>query len=98
MTFYERLLSLVSEKAVTKNKVTQDLGLSKNAFVDWEKRGNVPNGEVVAKLAAYFSTTTDYLLGKTDNPNPPDDKEINDNDIYIIPYVLAGFNSQNAQK
>lgn len=40
---------------------------------------NPPNvgGEILVKLAAVLGTTTDYLLGMTDNPGPP----IQDDDV-----------------
>lgn len=68
MIFLQRVLSLASEMNITKNKLLTDIGLNKNSFVDWEKRGTVPGGDAVIKIADYFHVSTDYLLGRTDDP------------------------------
>ena len=66
MTFIEKVLKLLERNGITKNKMLIDLSLSKNSFVDWKKRGNVPNGDVIGKIADYFNVSTDYLLGKAE--------------------------------
>ena len=70
LLFVERVMILIKEHGITKNKLLTDLKLGKNSFVDWEKRGTIPSGETFNKIADYFNVTTDYLLGKTDDPNP----------------------------
>lgn len=70
MNFLERLLIEINKAGITKNKLLTDLKLSKNSFVAWENRGTIPSGETLDKLADYFNVTTDYLLGRTDDPNP----------------------------
>jgi len=72
MSFLERLLAEIDNAGITKNKLLTDLELSKNSFVAWSKRGTVPSGETLDKLANYFGVTIDYLLGRTDDPTPPD--------------------------
>jgi len=47
-----------------------DLDLDKSSFFNWERRGTIPSGDVVAKIADYFHVSTDYLLGRTDDPSP----------------------------
>jgi transcriptional regulator with XRE-family HTH domain len=61
--FIATLNSLIKEKKITKNKMLTDLGLGKNSFVNWETRGNTPDGETLIKLANYFDVSVDYLLG-----------------------------------
>lgn len=63
MTFVNRVLQLIEEKNITKNKLLTDLGLSKNSFVNWLERGNIPNGDVIVMIAKYFDVSVDYLLG-----------------------------------
>ncbi len=67
--FLERVLSLIDRKGISKNKMLTDLKLNKNSFVDWDKRGNTPKGEVLSKIAEYFGVSVDYLLGNTDSPD-----------------------------
>jgi len=62
LNFLERVLNLIKERRITKNKLLIDLKLSKNSFVDWESRGTIPSGETIVKLAEYFGVSCDYLL------------------------------------
>lgn len=66
--FSDKLLILISEKHITKNKMLSDLNLGKNSFLNWEKRGNIPNGEVLRKIADYFQVDVDYLISEEHKP------------------------------
>lgn len=63
MTFVERVLELIEENGISKNKLLTDLKLSKNSFVNWIDRGTTPNGDTIAKIANYFGVSVDELLG-----------------------------------
>ena len=76
LVFTDRVLALVKENGITKNKLLTELGLGKNSFVDWEERGNAPNGATVSKIATYFNVTTDYLLGLSNVKSPLEIPEI----------------------
>jgi len=65
--FLERILTEISKKGITKNKMLSDLGINHNAFAKWENPNSTPRGETLAKIAEYFNVTTDYLLGRTSN-------------------------------
>lgn len=62
--FLERVAALISSHGITRNKLLHDLDLDKNSFFNWEKRGTIPSGEVLAKIADYFGVSVDYLLGQ----------------------------------
>ncbi len=70
MGFLDRVLLLIKQKKVSKNKLLTELGLGKNSFVDWAENGNIPSGTTLEKIADYFNVSIDYLLGRTDNPSP----------------------------
>ena len=65
MTFTDKVRELLSQKNMSINKMLTDLGLGKGTFATWEKRGTVPGGETLNKLADYFGVSVDYLLGKS---------------------------------
>lgn len=65
MTFYDRLKSLMKETGTTQKQLSE-LGINKNSFNYWRTKGNVPKGDVLAKLAKYFDVSVPYLLGFTD--------------------------------
>jgi transcriptional regulator with XRE-family HTH domain len=77
MNFIEKILSLISKKEITKNKMLTDLKLSKNSIIDWKNRGTVPNGETLSKIADYFNVTIEYLLEneRSDNIKVYDEKD-----------------------
>ena len=39
-----------------------DLGLAKGLVSNWKKRGTVPSGDILLKIADYFGVSTDYLI------------------------------------
>ena len=61
--FYDIFADLCLKKGVTPNKACIDVDLSRTSVAKW-KAGATPNGITLAKLAEYFSVSTDYLLGK----------------------------------
>lgn len=68
--FLDKVLELITEKGISKNRFLMDIQISKNSIDNWEKRGNIPPGDIVAKIAQYFNVSTDYLLGLTDDASP----------------------------
>ncbi len=68
--FLERVTALIVAQKITRNKLLTDLQLDKSSFFNWEKRGTIPSGDVIAKIADYFHVSTDYLLGRTDSKEP----------------------------
>lgn len=67
MTCVEKIENLLKEKKISRNKLSKDIGISNATFYNWQKRGSVPKGDILQKIAQYLDTTTDYLLGDEDN-------------------------------
>lgn len=72
--FFERLQILCSKNRTDVSNVLRALGLSTSKGTAWRK-GSIPNGEILLKLANYFHVSTDYLLGNTDDPRPVGEQE-----------------------
>lgn len=70
MNFFDVLNELMKERKVSKSKLGLEIGLSKDTVSSWYKRGNIPKDYILDKLASYFGVSTDYLLGRTDDPAP----------------------------
>lgn len=66
MIFIDRVLKLLKDNGITKNKMLVDLQLGKNSFINWEIRNTVPGGDTLIKIADYLGCSIDYLLGRTD--------------------------------
>jgi transcriptional regulator with XRE-family HTH domain len=77
LKFTEKVLTLIKERGITKNKLLTDLKIGKNSFVDWETNGNLPNGGTIVKIAEYFGVTTDYLLKGNASQKPNEKREEN---------------------
>jgi transcriptional regulator with XRE-family HTH domain len=64
---FEKVRELARKKGLSLNQVEEKLGYSKNTLYSL-KRQKV-SSERLQEIADYFNVSTDYLLGRTDNPN-----------------------------
>ena len=64
----ERLRELRGRKGVTQSQVAEYLGLKLRAYQYYESGEHRPEYEKLMALADFFGVTTDYLLGRTDEP------------------------------
>ena len=63
---FERIKELAKKRGLSLNKVEEKLGYSKNTLYSL-KRQKV-SSDRLQEIADYFGVSTDYLLGRTDNP------------------------------
>lgn len=59
---------LCHEAGIPKTKLFTDCGLNKNVISNL-KNGSVPSVDKITIIANYFNCSTDYLLGRTDDPS-----------------------------
>ena len=64
---FEKVRELARKKGLSLNQVEEKLGYSKNTLYSL-KRQKV-SSERLQEIADYFNVSTDYLLGRTNNPN-----------------------------
>lgn len=69
-TLGKRLKKLRSQKKITQQQLADIFGVDRSTVASWEIDRREPDNYTIQKLADFFDTTTDYLLGRTDNPNP----------------------------
>jgi len=67
---FERIKELAKKRGVNLQKVSEDLGFSTNYLYSLKNK-KTPSAEHLAKIAEYFNVSTDYILGRTDNPSLP---------------------------
>lgn len=67
---FERIKELAMKRGVNLQKVSEDLGFSTNYLYSLKNK-KTPSADHIAKIAEYFNVSTDYILGRTDNPNFP---------------------------
>lgn len=68
--FWDTFYSLCHSQKKSPNAVAKDLGISSGAVTSW-KQGKVPHHSTLLKIADYFGTTVDYLLGRADESKKP---------------------------
>lgn len=71
----DRLIELRKRKKLIQQNMADLLQITRSAYVRYEKGQNQPPNDALVKLADYFDVSTDYLLGKTNDPMPPDAKK-----------------------
>jgi transcriptional regulator with XRE-family HTH domain len=65
-----RIRSIRRQKDISGTKVAEILGISPQYYYDIEKGKRNLSAEMAARLAEIFEVSTDYLLGRTNDPSP----------------------------
>lgn len=76
MTFGKRLRLLRKKMNMTQKDLADKFSLGESTIGMYERDEREPSFEFVRQLADFFNVTTDYLLGRTDHPNPPEQDDI----------------------
>lgn len=66
--FAERLRELRLEHGMSQDAVGKIIDVKRYSVCGYEKGKNFPEVAGLIALADYFDVSTDYLLGRTDNP------------------------------
>ena len=67
---FEIVKDLCEKQGISLNTLEEKLELGKNSLYGLKR--NQPSAERLQQIADYFHVSTDYLLGRTDNPNIAD--------------------------
>lgn len=63
----ERLKALRKKDGATQEEFAERLGIARSTYSGYERGTSEPDNETLDKIAKYFSVTTDYLLGRSEN-------------------------------
>lgn len=66
-SLFEKIKELCQKRGISINSLEETLGYSRNTI--YSMKSKKPNAERLQEIADYFNVSTDYLLGRTDNPN-----------------------------
>lgn len=83
-----RLIELRQAKGFTMKETAVKLGMPYTTYVSYEKGDREPNSEILIKLADFYNTTVDYILGVNDNPLHERSSGVI---IPVLGYVKAGI-------
>lgn len=64
---FEIVKDLCEKQGISLNTLEEKLELGKNSLYGLKR--NQPSAERLQQIADYFNVSTDYLLGRTDNPS-----------------------------
>ena len=76
MEFIDRLKEIRLNKKLTHKEIANHFNTSPQSYAQWETGLRKPSAENLQKLADFFNVSTDYLLGKTDIPDPESDIDL----------------------
>ena len=79
-----KIKQLASQKGITISELERRINLSNGQIGKWSRQ--TPGIDKVQKVADYFNVSTDYLLGRTDNPSIAKDD------------TIAGYTSDDLRK
>lgn len=70
---YQRIRNLREDRDLNQTQVAKMLGMSQTGYSKYETGENDIPTHILIKLARFYQTSTDYLLGLTDvaAPYPP---------------------------
>ena len=63
---FDIVKELCKKQGISINTLEERVGFSRNSLYSW--RNSSPKPEKLNVIADYFNVSTDYLLGRTDNP------------------------------
>ncbi|WP_195217179.1 helix-turn-helix domain-containing protein [Streptococcus oralis] len=89
---FEKIKELAKKRGKSLGQVEEDLGYGRNTL--YKIKNSTPNAERIAEIANYFNVSTDYLLGRTENPAIAKDDKAN---AYLGPAeteLVAAFRNQ----
>ena len=72
--YLKRVYDLREDHDLTQKAIAEYLSINPNVYRRYEKGVREFPLEIVVKLADYYQVSTDYLLGRTDDPTPPSEK------------------------
>ncbi|AMA74815.1 hypothetical protein ACH33_16955 [Aneurinibacillus sp. XH2] len=77
MTLGERIKYLREKNGYAQKFVAEKIGVRNNTLSSYESDKRQPDYDTLQKIADFFEVSVDYLLGRTDDPSPKEDKKMN---------------------
>lgn len=68
---YPRIRALREDKDLKQKQLAAAIGVSQRTYSYYENGQRTLPPEVLCALADFYGTSTDYLLGRTDDDAPP---------------------------
>ncbi len=72
---YKRIRDLREDNDLSQKQLAQILSMSQTGYSKYETGENDIPTQILIKLALYYNTSVDYILGLTDIKEPPHDRK-----------------------
>ncbi len=69
--YFQRLKDMREDKDLRQSDIAAILGITQTVYSRYERGFQTIPVIHLLKLADFYQTSTDYLLGRTNNPAPP---------------------------
>lgn len=73
MAYYRRIRELREDHDLTQRQLAKYLKMSQPQYFRYEQGYRDIPTDILITLADYYKTSTDYILGRTNNPAPPNE-------------------------
>lgn len=73
--YKDRILPLFQSSGIPDAELERKIGIKPKKISDWNAGRTKSYEKYIFQIASYFNVSTDYLLGKTDDPAPAGQKE-----------------------
>ncbi len=92
----KNLKELRKKKNITQIRLSIAAEVSQETISAYESGKALPSADTLMKIADFLDTSVDYLLDRTDNPNPIIYKENNLNDELL--YNFSNLNNKEKEE
>lgn len=89
MSIIERIVQIMDLKHLNQTELCRILQITNSTFSTWKTRGTDPPAKYLILICDFLGVSVDYLLGRTDNPNPSNNVTLsNDQNRLLQMYAL----------
>ncbi len=71
MAHYKRIRDLREDHDLTQRQLAAQLQMTQTQYFRYEQGYRDIPSDILIRLADLYQTSTDYILGRTDDPRPP---------------------------
>ena len=97
MDTIDKILCLMSERGITAAQLTREAGITNGLITQWKQRKQQPSRDNVAKIAAYFNVSTDYLMGVEKSATPEGERPVDEKRAMLI-YKIRAMSDEDFDK
>lgn len=65
-----RLRDMREDRDLTQKELSEAINITQRSYSYYERGDHIIPPEILCKLADYYHTSVDYLLGRTNTPTP----------------------------